>query len=207
MGSRDQHPLFPVTVASIGEVQAPRYVTGRQVAWENINRGGQKAKHHWSRTLPLLGWQGGVWLPRLMWDLLACTALCWYLSDQQASFPTLTQRRLLIQHFSPLQRAQPKLWTISYPHSPVGSSHTPGLAFQRMPTFQSSYRPERFQTWAMRIEEHPWKEPLLLLLLVSHEVMSDSLWPSAHSMQGFPVPHYPLEFAQVHVSCISYFNN
>ena len=38
---------------------------------------------------------------------------------------------------------------------------------------------------------------LNLLLLFSRSVVSDSLWP--HGLQGFPVLHHLLEFAQTHV--------
>ena len=40
---------------------------------------------------------------------------------------------------------------------------------------------------------------ILLLLLFSCSVMSDSLWPHSHSMSGFPVLHHFLELAQTHV--------
>ena len=40
---------------------------------------------------------------------------------------------------------------------------------------------------------------ILLLLLFSCSVMSDSLWPHSRSMSGFPVLHHFLELAQTHV--------
>ena len=39
----------------------------------------------------------------------------------------------------------------------------------------------------------------MLLLLFSHWVVSDSLWPMVCGMPGFPVLHYLQEFAQNHV--------
>ena len=39
----------------------------------------------------------------------------------------------------------------------------------------------------------------LLLLLFSHSVLSNSLWPMDYSMPGFPVFHHLPEFAQTHV--------
>ena len=42
-----------------------------------------------------------------------------------------------------------------------------------------------------------------LLLLFSCQVMSDFCDPMDCSMPSFPVPHHLLEFAQVHVHCIS----
>ena len=44
---------------------------------------------------------------------------------------------------------------------------------------------------------------LLLLLLFSCPVASDSCDPVDCSTPGLPVPHHPLEFAQIHVHCIS----
>ena len=42
----------------------------------------------------------------------------------------------------------------------------------------------------------------LLLLLLSHLVMSDSLLPHDYLTPGFPVLHHLPEFAQVHVHCV-----
>ena len=40
------------------------------------------------------------------------------------------------------------------------------------------------------------------LLLFSHPVISNSLWPHRGSKPGLPVPHHLSKFAQVHVYCI-----
>ena len=44
---------------------------------------------------------------------------------------------------------------------------------------------------------------MLFSLLFSRPVVSNFLQPHNCSIPGLPVPHHPLEFAQVHVDCIS----
>ena len=41
------------------------------------------------------------------------------------------------------------------------------------------------------------------LLLFSHQVVFDPLWPLDFSMSGFPVPHHLPEFTQIHAHLIS----
>ena len=50
----------------------------------------------------------------------------------------------------------------------------------------------------------PWQYVAFdLLLLFSHQVMVNSLWPHGYSTPGFPVLHYLPEFAQIHVPWVS----
>ena len=48
-----------------------------------------------------------------------------------------------------------------------------------------------------------WLSPSSLLLLFSHSVMPDSLWPMDYSTTGFPVLHLLLELAETHVHLVS----
>jgi len=55
------------------------------------------------------------------------------------------------------------------------------------------------QRWKTRISNQLEWRPYTMLFLFGPSVLSDSLWPHGLQHAGFPVLHYLLEFAQIHV--------
>ena len=73
-------------------------------------------------------------------------------------------------------------------------SNTTVQKHQFFNTQLSSKSNSHIQTWPLEIS----------ILLFSHSVMSDSLWPHGINMPGLPIPYHLPKFAQVHVYCIWY---